>query len=92
MYPHTKGQVKHFHATEKRNSQNMKVFPEKTTSFFKNDKLTKTSIFFRFLMKSCILPIKITEQTIKCFLSFFQQKCWFTSLAFLYSPRAHAMD
>ena len=38
----------------------MKVFVEKTSSNFKKEKMTKTSKFVRFLIKSCILPIKIT--------------------------------
>ena len=33
---------------------NMKVFVEKTSSNVKNDKMTKTSKFLRFLMKFCI--------------------------------------
>ena len=60
MSHHTKRQVLHLYSTEKRTSHNMKVFVEKTSSNVKNDKMTKTSKFLRFLMKFCILPMKIS--------------------------------
>ena len=43
----------------------MKVFLEKTTSNFGIEKMTKTSKFLRFLIKSCILPIKISGNNVK---------------------------
>ena len=42
----------------------MKVFVEKTSSNFKKEKMTKTSKFLRFLIKFCILPIKISKNKV----------------------------
>ena len=57
-------------------NDNMKVFVEKTLPNVENEvKMTKTSKYLRLLIKSCILPIKITDN--KVIFRFFSTKMLF---------------